>query len=460
MQQVNTVREGANPPPGDLGGIAYTSNQSGSYDIWLYRPKGHHFPLTQNLGADFSMPYWSRDSKKIAFIGRQGILHILDLGTGSISRIDQIEPYTLLDWSPDNQTVSYVKENQIVLYQTMTHQVRPLPAPGVTDVQWFPSGKELLFQAPDSAGVSQLYRMRLTGTDRQQITQNTGERHNDVRLSPDGSKVLFTSPGASISIISTIDLTTGQTHSLEGGPLAKNYFPAWAPNSDKIAYSATAYGTAYYSLIETDIPSGGMRRSLALSSCYATPITWSPSGDTIAYLSGCRNEQQANQIWLKRLQNPDPTLLILTRGTITAVKWSPSTASSTRRYTNQEYRISFLYPSSWRPVNQDRYEGVDGFFQIAAISSDQELSEVCRSEAFHQLMPYGSKPQIRSTKVNKQDACLITPSADQPAEMNRQAALIAKYPRPIIIRGTLYQYFILWADRDHIQQIAQSLTWI
>ncbi len=448
-------------PPGDPGWIAYTSDRSGSYDIWLYRPfDGLNIPLTQNLGEEFSVPYWSPDSGRIAFIGKRGILYVIEIVTGATAQIDQIEPYTLLDWSPDSQSLSYMKQDQIVLYHTVTHQVRTIRSPGATDVQWFPSGRELLFQAPDSAGVSQLFKININGTEKRQVTQNTEGPLHDIRLSPDGTFALFTSPGVSISIISTINLTTGQTHTLQGGPLAKNYFPAWSPDSSLIAYSATASSdTGYYSLIETDARTGGNRRTWALSECFGTPVTWSPRGDKIVYLSGCRNQESSSQIWLVDINHPVPILLV-TGGRITAVQWSPLTTDSFKVYRSTKYHVSFSYPASWQPVSEERAEGVDGFFQVSAISSDEELSEVCRSEAFHRLRPYGSQPQIISTKVQNQEACFIYPSSDQPIEMKKQAALIARYPRPIQIQGTTYPFFVLWADRNHIDQIVRSLSWI
>ncbi|MDF2653319.1 MAG: hypothetical protein K0Q73_9124 [Paenibacillus sp.] len=262
--------------PYDTGWIAYTSEQGGTFDIWLYRPADTlNYRLTQGLGEEFSIPYWSSDSRKIAFLGKGNIIYVLDRTTGSTAQIDQIEPYTLLDWSPDSRFLTYVKNGEIVIYDTITHSNRTILQQGARDVQWFPMGRELLFSALDSAGFSQLYRINADGTDKRQLTQNTEGLHNNVRLSPDGRFVLFTSPGASISIIYTIDLATGGTNTLEGGPLAKNYFPEWSPDSSMISYSATVFTqNRYYSLIQTDSRTGRLKRSWAVSDCFSTPVSW------------------------------------------------------------------------------------------------------------------------------------------------------------------------------------------
>lgn len=312
--------------PHDLvqGWIAYTSDRGGTFDIWLYRPQdGLNFQFTQGLGAEFSVPYWSSDSRRIAFIGIGSVVHLLDTVTLAVARIDQIEPYTLLDWSPDSRFLAYVKNGRIVIYDTFSHSSYAIPVPGASDVQWFPSGTELLFAAPDSIGITQLFRIRTDGTDWRQITQNTDGPLHDVRLSPDGTFSLYTFPGVSISIISTVDLATGTIYTLEGGLLAKNYFPAWSPDSRSIAYSATTYKEPNYSsLIQIDSRTGQNQRTLAASDCFATPVSWSPDGGKIAYLSGCVGVESASQLWIVDIRESMP-VNVLSGGRITALQWSP-----------------------------------------------------------------------------------------------------------------------------------------
>lgn len=450
-------------PPGDQGLIAYTSNRGGSYDIWLYNTMdGRIIQLTTGLGESFSVPIWSPDSRLIAFVGKNAILYVATLD-GGISRIDQFAEGAghYLSWSPDSQKLAYSKQNEIIIYQVSTHQANRIPQPDTTDVQWFPSGAELLFQAPDETGISQLYRIRADGTGKREITQNTGSRFNDVRLSPDGLFVLYTTPGASISIIFTLEISSGKVSEVRGGPLAKNYFPAWSPDSLAIAYSATAYDNlGYFSLVRTTGRLGENDRSRAISNCFATPVTWSPDGRKVAYLSGCYNQGTASEMWLVNLGHPVPIRLIA-GSLITSLQWSPKPVTPMRKtYTNSTFIVQFQYPGHWQTVTTDRYEGPDGFFQVSAISSDEPINTVCRNEAFHQLQPYGSQPQIIHTQIETQEACFIYPSDDQPPEMKRQAALIVRYPQPIQIEGTTYHYFILWADQDHINEISLSIRFL
>ncbi|MEK5057195.1 PD40 domain-containing protein [Paenibacillus sp. FSL H7-0326] len=446
----------------EKGWIAYTSNRGGSYDIWLYQLNGGlNSRITDGMGMEFSVPYWAPDNSKIAFIGVNNVVFVLDIATRAIARIDQIEPYTLLDWSPDSRSLVYVKNGRIMIYDTFTHRSYFLLEVGARDAQWFPSGKELIFAAPDINGNTQIYRIRTDGSNRRQITRNTGGPLHQLRISPDGKFALYTFPGASISLISVVNLETGATNTLAGGSLSKNYFPAWSPDSQNIAYSATEFKEpTYYSHIQIDSFMGNHQRTITISNCFSTPVDWSPDGKKIAYLSGCTNAERASQLWIVDISEQRPVYL-LNGGQMTALQWSPKIRRPPHyTFTSFIYMVSFPYPANWSQVSEERYEGPDGFFQVSAISGSEDISDVCSSEAYHPLMPYGSSPMVIQTSIQHQDACFIYPSADQPPEMNQQAALIVRYPRPVQIGGTYYNYFILYADVNHIRSIGGRLTFI
>ncbi|MGJ9459080.1 LysM peptidoglycan-binding domain-containing protein [Oceanobacillus sp. CF4.6] len=451
-------------PPGSEGLIAYTSNRGGGFDLWLYNPRnGSNVQLTSGLGDSFSSPEWSPDSSRIAFAGIDRILYVVDLETGSIASIDQLSENDnlQLDWSPESTELAYTTRNQIIIYTIASHQAQSIQQMEATDIQWFPNGTELLFQATDAFGISQLYRISSDGTGKSRITNNTDGPLHDIQLSPDGSFVLYTTPGVSISLIITIELATGNMFGLEGGPLAKNYYPRWHPDSRIIAYSATAYeDRGYFNQIRTVTRSGDNETVHALSNCFATPVTWSTDGNKIAYLSGCSEQEFAREIWVVNPNHPVP-IQVLEDALITSLQWSPSPVGNLfeETYLNQTYRISFRYPSHWERIDNERYEGPDGFFQVSAIAGDS-LEEVCQGEAYHPLMPYGSTPRITSSTIENEEACFIFPSADQPAEMNQQSALIVIYPDPIEIQGTTYNFLILWADKLHIREIASTLTFL
>ncbi|MEH7235700.1 TolB family protein [Bacillus sp. JJ1562] len=447
------------------GVIAYTSGRGGQYDIWLFNVQnGTRVQLTNGLGDSFTKPFWSGDNSKIAFVGKNRIVYVIYLSTGRLAAIDQLGPNDdlTLDWSPNHRTLAYATRNYIMMYDVLSHRATSISAPDAFDVQWLPSGRELLYQGVDSSGIQQLFRIATNGSGRRQITNNAEGPLNDVSLSPDGTFALYTTPGASISLIRTVVLSTGEVYEIRGGGQAKNFYPTWSPNSQLIAFSSTEYneGTGYFNEIRVVGKRGGNERVLTKSSCYATPVTWSPNSRSIAYLSGCSEQSSATEMWMVDLQNPSPVML--TRETqIGNLSWSSGNIRPSQAvYTNETYRVRFFYPSSWQKVENERYEGADGFFQISAIGGGNDIHEVCKGEAYHKLMPYGSSPRIYQTRISGHEACLVYPSADQPPEMNRQAAAIVRYPAPVKIEGSTYNYFILWADEVHLNSIAITITFL
>jgi hypothetical protein len=138
---------------------------------------------------------------------------------------------------------------------------------------------------------------------------------------------------------------------------------------------------------------------------------------------------------------------------------SPTTAWKT--YASPRLGVTLRYPAHWQtlPGYEARYGAADGFVQLSALSSGgRTLAELCQADVQHQLQPYGSQPQVLSWPVQDRPGCLILPSADQLKEMQRQAGLIAPYPRPLRIGSASYDHLVLWADAEHIQAIAQSLS--
>ncbi|MFS0574674.1 LysM peptidoglycan-binding domain-containing protein [Sporosarcina sp. 179-K 3D1 HS] len=449
-------------PLGQKGVIAYTLRRDDTYDIGIFHPQsGEQERLTNGIGDSFSHPFWSPDGNKIAFVGKGRIVYVIYLDTRLIAAIDRLEEgNTFLSWSPDNRRLAYAARGSIMLYDVTTHEANQIRQPGVTDINWFPSGVELLFQAADTKGKSQLYRIRTNGRGKQLLTQNTEGLLQNVRLSPDGSFALYTTPGVSVSIIHTVDLATGQVHRVKGGPLGKNYFPVWSPDSSKIAFSSTGFSdSAYFSQIRTVGRRGEGERVWTTSNCFSTPVSWSPDGTEIAYLSGCQLNQFATEIWSVSLNQPVPKRLL--KRDVQSLQWSPTVrnAASKKTYSNELYKVQFQYPADWNEVREEKYQGPNGFFQISAVSGTS-IDEVCHNEAFHGLLPYGTSPQIMKTKIQGESACFVIPSEDQPIIMEHQAALIVRYPRPVEIGGQLYQFFVLWADRDHIHEFAETLTFL
>jgi tricorn protease len=99
--------------------IAYWSDQSGEYELWLKHP-GEEGPAKKlsSYGAGFRYGlFWSPDSKKIGFIDKAMKINIIDLASGATATIDQALRFMhggcesfVCDWSPDSRWLAYSRD--------------------------------------------------------------------------------------------------------------------------------------------------------------------------------------------------------------------------------------------------------------------------------------------------------------------------------------------------------------
>lgn len=103
----------------DGNSIAYWSDQSGEYELWLAQAGKEEAPkkLT-NYGGGFRYNlYWSPNSKKIIFIDQAMKIKMYDIATGSTSAIDQALRFMhggcenfSGSWSPDSRWFAYSRD--------------------------------------------------------------------------------------------------------------------------------------------------------------------------------------------------------------------------------------------------------------------------------------------------------------------------------------------------------------
>lgn len=151
-------------------------------------------------------------------------------------------------------------------------------------------------------------------------------------------------------------------------------------------------------------------------------------------------------------ENPARSSRLLSARTESGPAW--------QTYTNAAYHLTLQYPAAWQkdPRHDERYGGSGGFFSLVAVSAEgSTIDEVAAGEANHKLKPYGSRPEVRRIQVDGREGRLIWPAVDRPAEMENQAAVVVESPVPVQVGGAAYHYLILYADRQHIEELAGSL---
>lgn len=103
----------------DGNSIAYWSDQSGEYELWIMDPgKENSARKLTNYGPGFRYNlFWSPDSKKLAFIDKAMKVQVYDISTGQTTLVDKGLRMThgALDnfscsWSPDSRWLTYSRD--------------------------------------------------------------------------------------------------------------------------------------------------------------------------------------------------------------------------------------------------------------------------------------------------------------------------------------------------------------
>ena len=149
--------------------IAYFSDASGEYQLYLHDQTGFKPPTVIDLGPEpsfFYSPTWSPDSKHIVYTDKHLRLWVVDVPAGKPVLVDtgiygSFGPNFSAAWSPDSKWIAYQRdlENQldaIFLYSTETHKSTQV-TDGMSDASspvFDPSGKYLYFLASTDDGPS------------------------------------------------------------------------------------------------------------------------------------------------------------------------------------------------------------------------------------------------------------------------------------------------------------------
>lgn len=170
--------------------LAYFSDASGEYQLYLHEQTGFKPPVVIDLGPDpsfFYNPTWSPDSKHIAYIDKHNRLWTIDISTDPKAPVPKpvlidkgiygsFGPDFGLTWSPDSKWIAYHRDlvNQlraIFLYSMDTHKSTQI-TDGMSDAispAFDLNGKYLYFiestnNGPSHAGID------LSSLDRAQST--------------------------------------------------------------------------------------------------------------------------------------------------------------------------------------------------------------------------------------------------------------------------------------------------
>jgi tricorn protease len=147
--------------------VAYFSDESGEYQLFLKSPDGMSEPKKISLGNSPSFyyePIWSPDSKKIAYTDKRLNLWYIDLAKGTPVKVDTDAydaPQRSLDpvWSPDSRWIGYTRRLNSHMHAVFAYSLEQAKSlqltDGLSDAR-FPAfdqkGQYLYFTASTDAG--------------------------------------------------------------------------------------------------------------------------------------------------------------------------------------------------------------------------------------------------------------------------------------------------------------------
>lgn len=135
--------------------IAYLSDRSGEYEVWVRNADGSGTErrVTQGGSVWRFQPVFSPDSRMLAFSDKNSELHYVEVASGKVTRVDRgtYNDITYYTWSPDSRWIAYTKPGETRLSAIWVHQIggesRQLTSGLTDDTQpvFDPKGRYLYF---------------------------------------------------------------------------------------------------------------------------------------------------------------------------------------------------------------------------------------------------------------------------------------------------------------------------
>ena len=270
--------------------IAFSSNRSGNWEIYIMNPDGSRQErLTRNNAGDYS-PVWSPTGEHILFVSdRTGSsdLYVMDADGGHVRRVfgksaRRAEP----TWSPDGDRIAFHAETPQWSIQTATIHGGDVQQVALAEWRggnpsWSANGNEIAF-VESVGGARRVLIVKLgSGGVRTFLPKEKSWMYSPA-WSPEGDKLAFTWYRWDIGNKSAIFVANRDGSRLKqiGKPALGAYSPAWSPEGDKIVYTEEAVDRDRQ-IVVVDVETGRKkqltRRGLNITPAWLNPKSLSVS---------------------------------------------------------------------------------------------------------------------------------------------------------------------------------------
>ena len=278
------------------GKIAFQTQRTGNFEIFLMNPDGTNLVNISNNPAIDANPHWSLDGTKIAF-----------------------------DSTRDGDTEIYVMNANGTNQTRLTFSALIDGSPSFS-----PDGTKIVFQSRRT-GNFEIFVMNADGTNQTQLTNAAG---NDLHpsFSPDGTKIIFDSLRDGNAEIYIMNADGSNETRLTNNPTA-DQAPSFSPNGKKVAFQRHVNSQAQ---IMTMNPDGSNQTQLTSTSSSKFSPVFSADGNSISFVAGTNNDEE---IFIMRADGTGPNQITSSVGDDISAAWeyrpAPDTVGVYRPSTRQ-----------------------------------------------------------------------------------------------------------------------------
>ena len=228
--------------------IAFASNRTGNWEVWLMDWDGANQRRITSHGALSILPSWSPDNERMVYTsfarGTSDMYIINRRGAGRIRVDSKLGLNTSATFSPVSNDIAFVGSvngnPDIYLIKDDSTNIRRLTTSSSIEStpEWSPNGRQISFTSGRS-GSPQIYVMDAEGTNVRRISFE-GEWNDDAAWSPDGERIAYTSRVNGRFQIRIANLITGESRIVAG--VGSNEQPTWSPDGQWIAFQSNRSG--------------------------------------------------------------------------------------------------------------------------------------------------------------------------------------------------------------------------
>ena len=228
--------------------IAFASNRSRYWEIWMMDWDGSNQRQITRHNALTILPSWSPDNERMVYTsfnaGSSEMYIINRRGGGRIRLKTGLGLNTSATFSPVGNDIAFVGSTDgnpdIYLIKDDGTNLRRLTSSSSIEStpEWSPNGRQISFTSGRS-GTPQIYIMDAEGANVQRISYE-GDWNDDATWSPDGDRVAYTSRVGGRFQIRIANVITHETRIIAGD--GSNEQPTWSPDGQWIAFQSNRSG--------------------------------------------------------------------------------------------------------------------------------------------------------------------------------------------------------------------------